>query len=48
MVMERCNGGTLTEFINYNHHLPELVTIKLLKDLVHGLQALDALNIVHR
>ena len=47
--MEHCNGGDVDGFIKARSgHLPELDARLILKQLVSGLLAIRAQNVIHR
>ena len=49
LVMEFCNGGDVDGFIkNRNGYLPEIEARLILKQLVQGLMAIQAQNVMHR
>ena len=49
LVMEFCNGGDVDGFLkNRNGYLSEIETRLILKQLVQGLMAIQAQNVMHR
>ena len=48
MVMEFCNGGTLSEEIIHRNRIPEKQAIDILKQIIIGIAGMHEKNIVHR
>lgn len=47
-VYEFCNGGTLMDILNKEHHLEESRALDIFRQLLEAFKVLNRLNIMHR
>lgn len=48
MVIEYCNGGTLSQEITHRNRIPEKEAVEILKQIILGIADMHKENIVHR
>lgn len=48
LVYEFCNGGTVEDMITKRHHLSEVESLKIFKQVVNAFRSIYKENILHR